>query len=135
MIHATVKKLPLYIPYITVVPVALNSVSRMLLVPLTLQFHSMKTFEKTNMVESPELHDVALCGPTAIFNDSQSCFGNGGLAWRRFCLLFCWAACNVQNRTPLKPRVGQTIFSYFWLKECKPFLPLSPSPPNFLTLV
>lgn len=131
MIHATVKNLPLYIPYITVVPVALDSVSRTLLVPLTLQFHSVKTFEKTNMVESPELHDVALCGPTTIFNNSQSCFGNGGLAWRRFYLLFCWAACNVQNRTPLKPRAGQTISSYFWLKECKPFLP---SPPTLTSL-
>lgn len=50
MIHATVKSLPLYIPPITVVPVALDSVSRTLLVPLALQFHSMKTFEKTNAV-------------------------------------------------------------------------------------
>lgn len=104
VIHATVKNLPLYIPCITAVPqFDLDSFSGMLLNVSTLQFPSMKTSEKTtNMVESPELHDAALCGSTAIFNNGQSCLGNGGLAWRRFCLLFCWAACSVQNRTPLQ---------------------------------
>lgn len=59
------------------------------------------------------LHDVALCGPTTIFNNCQPCLGNGGLAWRRFCLLFCWAACNVQNRTPLEPRAASAVSPYF----------------------
>lgn len=67
------------------------------------------------------LHDVALCGPTTIFNNCQPCLGNGGLAWRRFCLLFCWAACNVQNNK-LEPWASQ-ISPYFCLKGCKPFPP------------
>lgn len=74
------------------------------------------------------LHDVALCGPTTIFNNCQPCLGNGGLAWRRFCLLFCWAACNVQNRTPLEPRAAPTVSAYFCFKGCKPF------PPSLYTL-
>lgn len=83
--------------------VDLHSFSGMLLDASTLQFPSVKTSEKTtNTVESPELHDAALRGSTAIFNDGQSCLGNGGLAWRRFCLLFCWAACSVQDRTLLQ---------------------------------
>lgn len=71
----------------------------------------MKAFEKkTDLVERLELHDVALRGPTTIFNNSYSCFGDGGLAWRRFCLLFCWGTCDIQNRTPLKPRVRPNYF-------------------------
>lgn len=79
------------------------------LVPLTSRSTQWKHWQDKQGGKPRALHDVALCGPTTIFNNCQPCLGNGGLAWRRFCLLFCWAACNVQNRTVLDSRAASTV--------------------------